>query len=69
MFVNVNISEIVLIKSESTDYEFSAASFIELLEFWCEVLTIVLGYMRKSGDASGAQLAGWRIFWNMKKLP
>ena len=53
MFVNVEISEIVLIKSESTDYEFSAAIFIELLEFWCEVLTTVLRHMRKSGDASG----------------
>ena len=38
MFVNVDIREIVLITSESTDYEFSAAIFIELLKFWCEVL-------------------------------
>ena len=28
----------VLIAGESTDYEFSAAIFIELLKFFCEVL-------------------------------
>ena len=34
-------------------YEFSAAIFIELLKFWCEVLPIVLGCMRMPGDVSG----------------
>ena len=77
MFVNVGMCEITLITSESTDYEFSAAIFIELLKFWCEVLTIVLGCMRMSGDVSGAQLAGRRgrgrgvspvLFWKLKKL-
>ena len=33
MFVNVGVCEIVLITSESTDYEFSAVIFIELLRF------------------------------------
>ena len=33
MFVNVDMCEITLITSESTDYEFSAAIFIELLKF------------------------------------
>ena len=33
MFVNVDIREIVLVTSESTDYEFSAAIFMELLKF------------------------------------
>ena len=81
MFVNVDMCEITLITSESTEYEFSAAIFIELLKFWCEVLTIVLGYMRMSGDVSGAQMGGWGggggrgvgvspvLFWKLKKLP
>ena len=50
MFVNVDMCESVLIASESTDYEFSAAIFIEPSKCWCEVLTIVLGCMRMSGD-------------------
>ena len=33
MFVNVDMCEIGLIRSESTDYEFSTAIFIELLKF------------------------------------
>ena len=33
MFVNVDMCETVLIKIESTDYEFFAAIFIELLKF------------------------------------
>ena len=65
----MNIYEIVLIASKNTDYEFSAAIFIELLKFWCEELTIVLGCMRMSGDVSGAQLAERRIFWKLKKMP
>ena len=69
MFVNIDIHEIVLITSKNTDYDFSAAIFIELLKFWCEVLTTVLGRMRMSGDVSGAQLAGRRIFWKLKKMP
>ena len=40
MFVNVYMCEIALITTESTDYEVSAAIFIELLKFQCEVLTI-----------------------------
>ena len=68
-------SEIILITSEGTDYEFSAAIFIELLKFWCEVLTIFLGCIRMSGDISGAQLAGRRrgvspaLFKNWKDYP
>ena len=41
MFVNVDMCKTVLIAGESTDYEFSAAIFIELLKFFCEVLTII----------------------------
>ena len=67
-FVEVDMCEIVLITSEGTGYEFSAAIFIDLLKFWCEVLTIVLGCISMSGDASGEQLAGRRIFWKLKKL-
>ena len=39
MFVNVDMCKTVLIAGESTD---SAAIFIELLKFFCEVLTIIL---------------------------
>ena len=60
MFLNVDVCDIVLITSESTDYEFLADIFIELLKFWCEVLTVVLGCMRMFDDSSGAQLAGRR---------
>ena len=42
------------------DYDFSPAIFIELSNFWCELLTIVLGCMLMSSDVSGAQLAGRR---------
>ena len=38
MFVNVDMCKTVLIAGESTD---SAAIFIELLKFFCEVLTII----------------------------
>ena len=41
MFVNVEMCKTVLIAGESTDYEFSAAIFIELLKFFCEALTII----------------------------
>ena len=34
MFVNLDISEIVIITSESTDYEFFTDIFIELLKFF-----------------------------------
>ena len=60
MFVNVDMREIALITSESTQYEFSAAIFIELLKFWYKVVTIVLECMRMPGNVSGAQLAGKR---------
>ena len=40
-FVNVDMCKTVLIAGESSDYEFSAAIFIELLKFFCEVLTII----------------------------
>ena len=33
MFVNVDMCEFVLVTSESTDYEFFAAIFIDLLKF------------------------------------
>ena len=33
MHVNVGMCEIVIRTSESTDYEFSAATFIKLLKF------------------------------------
>ena len=78
MFVNVDMREIALITSESTEYEFSAAIFIELLKFWYKVVTIVLGCMRLPGNVSGAQLAGKRegeggfspnLFSKLKKLP
>ena len=42
MFVNEEVSEIVLIISGSTEYEFSAAIFIELSKFWCEVFPIIM---------------------------
>ena len=58
MFVNVYMCEIALITTESTDYEVSAAIFIELLKFQCEVLTILLRCIRMSGDVSGSQLGG-----------
>ena len=38
MFVNVNMRKTVLIADESTD---STDIFIELLKFFCEVLTII----------------------------
>ena len=43
MFVNEEVCEIVLIRSSSTEYEFSTATFIK---FWCEVFTIFMGYLR-----------------------
>ena len=46
--------DIFLISSESTDYEFFTDMFMELLYFWCEVLTIVLGCMRMFDDALGS---------------
>ena len=55
MLVNVGMCEIVLSTSESTNYEFSAATFIKLWKFWCEVLTIVLGCVRVSSDVPWAQ--------------
>ena len=57
MFVNVDMCKTVLIAGESKG---SAALFIELLKFFCEVLTIFLGCMCMSGDISGGQLAGRR---------
>ena len=39
----MDLCEIVLVTSESLDYEFSEANCIELLKFWCEVLTIRFG--------------------------
>ena len=54
--------EIVLNTSEIIDYEFSAAIFIELLNFWCELLTTVLGCVCESDDVSGAQVVGRKAF-------
>ena len=59
MFTDVGMCKTVLIAGEGTDYEFSAAIFIELLKIFCEVL-LFLGCMSMSGDVSGAQLAGRR---------
>ena len=39
----MDICEIVLITSESLNYEFFEANFIELLKLWCEVLIIHFG--------------------------
>ena len=58
MFDDVGMCKTVLIPGESTDYEFSAAIFIEFLKFFCEVLTIIFRMHGMSGDISGAQLAG-----------
>ena len=44
MFVNVDMCKTVLTAGESTDYEFSAAIFIELLKFFFEVLTIIFSF-------------------------
>ena len=64
MFVNVDICKIVFTTSESTYYELPTVIFIELLNFYCEVLTMCM-----SGDVSGAQLAGRKIFWKLKNCP
>ena len=56
MFVNVDACSTVLIAGESRD---SAAIFIELLKFFCELL-LSLGCRCMSGDVSGAQIAGSR---------
>ena len=69
IFVNVDMCEIVLNTSEIIDYEFSAAIFIELLNFWCELLTTVLGCVCESDEVSGAQVVGRKVFWKLKKLP
>ena len=53
MFVNVDMCKTVLMAGESTH---SGTIFTELLNLFCEVLTI----MCMSGDVSGAQLAGRR---------
>ena len=41
-FVNKEVCEIILIISGSTEYEFSAAIFIELSKIWCKVFTIIM---------------------------
>ena len=45
MFLNEKVCEIVLIISDSTEYDFSASIFIELSKFWCEVFTAIMGWM------------------------
>ena len=60
MFVNLEMCKAVLIAGESTDCELSAAIFIELLKFFCEVVTIIFRMQAYVGDVSGAQLAGRR---------
>ena len=45
MFVNEKVCEIVLIISDSTEYDFSASIFIELSKFWYEVFTAIMGWM------------------------
>ena len=54
MFVNVDMCKTVLIAGKSTN---SAAIFIELLNFFCEVL-LFLGCMCMSGYISEVKLAG-----------
>ena len=51
MFVNVDMCKTVLIAGESTG---SAAIFIELLKFFCEVLTIIFRmHMHEVGGGGG----------------
>ena len=45
MFVNEKVCEIVLIISDSTEYDFSTSIFIELSKFWYEVFTAIMGWM------------------------
>ena len=56
MFLNVDMCKTVLIAGKSTN---SAAIFIELLNFFCEVL-LFFGCMCMSGDVPEVQLAGRR---------
>ena len=56
MFLNVDMCKTVLIAGKSTN---SAAIFIELLNFFCEVL-LFFGCMCMSGAVSEVQLAGRR---------
>ena len=73
MFVNVDMCKTVLIAGESTG---SAAIFIELLKFFCEVLTIIFRMHVYGWWRIRAQLARRRgggasptFFWKLKKLP
>ena len=53
MFVNVDMCKTVLIAGESTG---SAAIFIELLKFFCEVLTIIFRmHMHEVGGEGGGR--------------
>ena len=73
MFVNVDMCKTVLIAGESTG---SAAIFIELLKFFCEVLTIIFRmhvyvWWRIRGTISGEEGQGVSptLFCKLKKLP
>ena len=67
MFANVDMCEIVFNTSESTDYEFSAAIFIELLKFWSEVLTTVSGSMLYVWWGIKGTISGKEDFSNIEK--
>ena len=74
MFVSVDMCKTVLIAGETRD---SAAIFIELLKFFCEVLTIIFRmhvyfWWRIRGTISGEEGREWVssiLFWKLKKLP
>ena len=74
MFVNVYMCEIALITTESTDYEVSAAIFIELLKFQCEVLSFwdasvcLVTYQGHNQEVEEGRLS-LALFWKMNKLP
>ena len=52
------VCEIALIIRGSTDYQFSAAIFIELIKFRCEAFTIIMGCMHiQTGDR---MMINWR---------
>ena len=77
MYVNVDMCKAVLIAGESTDYEFSVAIFIELLKFFCEVLSFRIHayvWWRIRGTISQEERDGGEgsplpIFENWKNCP
>ena len=69
VFVKVACVKLSLLQVRVLTIWVLCSYFTELFKLWCEMLTIALRCMRLSGDVSGAQLAGRRIFWKLKKLP